>query len=345
MSTARALSLLNSWETVRYELLNTRIRDLKLQIEGSPIEPFIRRLYRELVAKGLAFQPECYLTDSWGCPDGVPVIGIPFYLADRRLIRIEEEQTGEIESDYVIMMLLRHEAGHAINYAYRLYEKPGWAEMFGSFSRPYRDSFQPNLFSRDFVRHIVHHQHGRTYAQKHPDEDFAETFAVWLTPRSGWRRRYRNWPALRKLQFVDALMKGIRGELPRNTRRTLCTPVAEMEMMLVEHYGQRADKYRAAAQGYVDDKLREVFPPVRGRTLLPAGDLFRKHQEDLLARVARWSGLDTPEAKSLLEKLESRADALELSFRRREVYTKLMDVTALATSLAMNFAYTGQLTG
>jgi len=97
MSTARALSLLNSWETVRYELLNTRICDLKLQIEGSPIEPFIRRLYRELAAKGLAFQPECYLTDSWGCPDGVPVIGIPFYLADRRLIRIEEEQTGEIE--------------------------------------------------------------------------------------------------------------------------------------------------------------------------------------------------------------------------------------------------------
>jgi hypothetical protein len=345
MSTARALSLVNSWETIRYELLNSRVCDLKLRIEDSPVEPFVQRLHRELAAKGLKFQPECYLTDSWGCPDEVPVIGVPFYLADRRLLRIEEEQTGEIESEYVLMMLLRHEAGHAINYAYRLHERPEWVETFGKFSRPYRDSFRPNPFSREYVRHIVHHQHGRTYAQKHPDEDFAETFAVWLTPRSGWRRHYRNWPALRKLQYVDRLMKGLRGEVPRVSRGLLCTPVEEMDVMLAEHYGQRADRYRAAAQGYVDDKLREVFPSVRGRTLLPAKDLFRKHQDDLLARVARWSGLDEEEVRALLEKLEDRAAALDLYFRRQEVAARRMDVTALATALAMNFAYTGQLTG
>src|SRR6516225_4754562 len=247
MSTARALSLVNSWETVRYELLISRICDLKLRIEGSPVEPFVQRLHRELAAKGLKFQPECYLTDSWGCPDEVPVIGIPFYLADPRLMRIEEEQSGDLESDQILMMLLRHEAGHTINYAYRLFDDPDWVQTFGPFSRPYRDRFQPNPFSRQFVRHLVHHQYGRTYAQKHPDEDFAETFAVWLTPRSGWRVRYRNWPALRKLLYVEALMKGIRGELPRNTRRSLCTPVTEMDIMLVEHYGQRADRYRAAA--------------------------------------------------------------------------------------------------
>src|SRR5438270_5640786 len=236
MSTARALSLVNSWETVRFELLNTRICDLGLCIEGSPVEPAVRRLHRELADKGLLFQPECYLTDSWGCPDEVPVIGIPFYLADKRLIRIEEEQTGEIENDQLLMMLLRHEAGHAINYAYRLYENHDWATTFGAFSRPYRDSFRPNPFSRQFVRHIVHHQYGRTYAQKHPDEDFAETFAVWLTPRSGWRRRYRNWPALRKLQYVDRLMRRIRSEPPICTAGELCTPVEEMTLLLAEHY-------------------------------------------------------------------------------------------------------------
>ena len=195
MSTGLRLSLVNSWETVRYELLNSRICDLGLQIEGSPVEPFVGRLHRELEKKGFDFLPECYLTDSWGCPDGVPIIGIPFYLADKRLLRIEEEQTGVIENDQFIMMLLRHEAGHAINYAYRVYEDPTWGETFGRFSKPYRDSFRPNPFSRQFVRHIVHHQYGRTYAQKHPDEDFAETFAVWLTPRSNWRRHYRHWPA------------------------------------------------------------------------------------------------------------------------------------------------------
>lgn len=345
MSAARAKTLVNSWATVRYELLNTRICDLELDIEGQPIGPFIRRLYRELEAKNLNFQPEVYLTDAWGCPDEVPVIGVPFYLADERLFRLEEEQTGEIESKQMIMMLLRHEAGHAINYAYKLYEIPEWAEIFGPFSRPYRDNFRPNPFSRQFVRHIVHHEYGRTYAQKHPDEDFAETFAVWLTPRSNWKRKYRDWPAIQKLSFVNDLMKRVRRLDPACTRGKLCTPLDEMDVLLAEHYGQRLKRYRAAAQGYVDDKLREVFPPVKGRDLAMASGLFRKQEEQLLDRVTHWSGLDKIEVRTLLSKLEHRADALCLQYRRRQLATKLMDLTALATALAMDFIYTGRLTG
>jgi hypothetical protein len=345
MATARALRLVNSWETVRYELLNTRVCDLGLQIEDSPIEPFVRRLYRELESKGLFFRPEFYLTDDWGCPDEVPIIGIPFYLADERLMRIEEEQSGEIETSQLIMMLLRHEAGHAFNYAYRLYKDAEWVETFGPFNRPYRDSFRPNPFSREFVRHIVHHRYGRTYAQKHPDEDFAETFAVWLTPRSRWRSRYRHWPALAKLKYVDALMKSLRDEYPKVTRGALCTPVEEMDMLLVEHYGQRAERYRAAAQGYVDDRLREVFPEVRGRNLRPVAELLRKHHDQLRARVTPWSGLEAAEVRTLLDKLEDRAEALDLQYRQSQKAAKLMDLTALATALALDFAYTGRLTG
>jgi hypothetical protein len=345
MCAARALNLVNSWETVRFELMNTRICDLGLQIEDSPLEPFTERLNRELEAKGLKFRPRYYLSDAWGCPDEVPIIGIPFYLADKRLARIEEEETGEIEDDQLVMMLLRHEAGHALNYAYRLHESPDWSDLFGPFSKPYHDSFRPNPFSRQFVRHIVHHQFGRTYAQKHPDEDFAETFAVWLTPRSGWRRRYRNWPALRKLQYVDNLMKRVRSEPRQSSNGALCTPVEEMDMLLAEHYGKRAERYRAAAQGYVDDMLHEVFPPVRGRTLVPAGDLLRRKRAELMDLVGRWTALPQEEVETLLGKLEDRADALGLQFRRRHLAPKLMDVTALATSLAMNFAYTGRLTG
>jgi hypothetical protein len=345
MSAARALSLVNSWDTVRFELLNTRICDLGLAIEGSPLEPCTVRLHRELAAKGLRFRPDFYLTDGWGCPDQVPVIGIPFYLADKRLARIEDEQTGEIEDEHEIMMLLRHEAGHAINYAYRLYRSPHWVDVFGPFSRPYKDAFQPNPFSRQFVRHIVHHRYGRTYAQKHPDEDFAETFAVWLTPRSGWRRRYRNWPALRKLEYVDELMDGIRGAEPRYTGGELCTPVDQMDMPLVEHYGQRAERYRAAAQGYVDDKLQEVFPEVRGRRLGLAADLFSSHRRELLERIAHWSGVDEKEVDTILDKLASRAETLDLKYHPRREPEVLLDVTALGTSLAMDFVYTGQLAG
>jgi hypothetical protein len=345
MSAARARSLVNSWETVRYELLNTRVCDLRLEVEGSPLEPYIERLYRELAARDLDFRPEIYPTDSWGCPDEVPVIGVPFYLMDRRLSRIEEEQTGEIENGPVIMMLLRHEAGHAINYAYRLHNDPEWVELFGPFSRPYRDKFRPNPFSRNFVRHITHHQYGRTYAQKHPDEDFAETFAVWLTPRSGWRRRYRTWPALRKLKYVERRMTDLAGTDPKCTTGRLETPVEDMDMLLAEHYGQRAERYRAAAQGYVDDKLQQVFPATRNRNAIPAGKLFRNHADEMLERVAHWSELDKDEVQTLLSKLEDRADALELHFNQRDEKGKILDITALATALAMDFAYTGRLTG
>ena len=344
MSSKRTVSLMNSWDTIRCELLNTPICDLGLRIEGSPVEPFVRRLHGELAGHGLDFQPACYLTDSWGCPDEVPVIGIPFYLADKRLLRIEEEQTGEVEAGPFIMMLLRHEAGHAVNYAYRLMDEPEWADTFGPFTRPYRDSFRPNPQSRQFVRHIPHHLHGRTYAQKHPDEDFAETFAVWLTPRSGWRRRYHNWPALRKLQYVDAAMRRVRGQAPKRTGGPLCTPVEEMALTLARHYGQRADRY-LAAQGYIDDELREVFPPVRGQAPAPAALLFRENRAGLIARAARWSGLEPGEVGAILDKLQDRAEALGLVFHRRDRDRKLMDATALATALAMNFGYTGYLTG
>ena len=171
------------------------------------------------------------------------------------------------------MALLRHEAGHAVNYAYRLWRRPSWEEIFGRFHRPYRDYFSPDHLSREYVRHISVSPYGRTYAQKHPDEDFAETFAVWLTPRSGWRARYRNWPVMRKLLYVNGLMKEIRRRSAENSRVRFLRPVESMTMLLADHYGKKAKRYRRAARGYVDDRLREVFPPTRGTTAAAGGGI------------------------------------------------------------------------
>ncbi|MCS7015050.1 MAG: hypothetical protein NZM42_02885 [Gemmatales bacterium] len=345
MSATRTLSLLNGWETIRYELLNSRICDLNLRIEGSPLEPLIQRLYRELERRQLRFRPQVYLTDGWGCPDRVPIIGVPFYLADRRLARIEEEQTGEVEDEHYIMMLLRHEAGHAYNYAYRLYERRDWQETFGPFDKPYKDNFRPNPFSKQFVRHIVHHRYGRTYAQKHPDEDFAETFAVWLTPRSGWRRRYRYWPAIKKLLYIDQVMKEIRQAAPLVESGKRLAPVEELTLLLAEHYGQRAERYRAEAQGYVDDKLRELFPPAKTRDSLSASIFLRKYSAIIIAQLSRWSELDEDDAEALLIKMIDRAEVLGLTVARRKMHDKVIEVVALAMALAMNFSYTGRVTG
>jgi hypothetical protein len=346
MAAARAVSLVNSWETVRFELLQTRICDLGLQIEGTALERHIERLYRELAAKQLYFRPKVYLSDEWGCPDEVPIIGIPFYLTEKRLARLEEEQTGSVEDESSILQLLRHEAGHAINYAFRLWEHDGWTQTFGRFEKPYRDTYRANSFSRNFVRHLWHQQYGRTYAQKHPDEDFAETFAVWLTPRSAWRRRYRNWPALAKLEFVDDLMHRLRRVPPQRRNGCPVQPIEELTITLAEHYGERAERYRKDAQGYVDDKLCEVFPETNGRPqLASAAVLLRKHESAILKRVKQWSGLEKREVEAILDKLADRAEALDLSYRPSKTKEKLMDMISMATSLAIDFAYTGRLTG
>ena len=346
MSARHIRSLVHGWETVRLELLNTKVSALGLRIEGSPVEPYTRRLLRELEGRGIVFKPEFYLTDVWGCPNKVPVIGIPFYLADPRLIRLEEEQAGEIEDGREIMMYLRHEAGHAVNYAYRLWRKPGWRGTFGAFSRPYPTTFRPDRRSRAFVRHLETRAYGRMYAQRHPDEDFAETFAVWLTPRGRWRQRYRLWPALRKLAYLDGLMKGVRGEEPRVRRGELLSPVEGMNIRLHRLYGLRAERYRKAAEGYVDDRLRQVFPPYRGKSpVRPAAALIDEHRRDLEDLIVRWSGLDGGEAFALLKKLELRAEALGLAFPRARRTRKLMDVAALGTALALEYSYTGRLVG
>jgi hypothetical protein len=345
MSGKTIRALVQSWETVRFELLKTPISKLHLSIEDSPIERFVRRLRREMEAKRFRFRPEIYLTDEWGCPDRTPVIGVPFYLADARLTRLEEEQTGEVEDGRTIMMLLRHEAGHAVNYAYRLWRRTSWGEMFGSFTKPYRDSFRPDRSSRHYVRHITAYPYGRTYAQKHPDEDFAETFAVWLTPRSKWRQRYRGWPVLRKLIYVDRLMREIRRESPQTHRGRQLYPADRMTLTLAEFYGKKAERFRRAARGYVDDSLHDAFPASRGQVLRPASALFRRYRDRLVERVVHWSVLTPGEAETLIRKLEGRAVALRLTYRPGAEGERLMDVVSLVIALALDYAYTGRLTG
>ena len=213
-------------------LLSRKISELPLDGQATHLRELILRLYKELEAAGLSFKPKTYLSNSWGCPNGVPVIGIPFFLADPVLTRLQTQMTGKkAQDDAAIMKLLRHEAGHTFNYAYRLYDEPDWETLFGPFSLPYRDEYEADPSSTRFVRHLA-----RCYAQKHPDDDFAETFAVWLTPRSNWRTAYAGTPALEKLLYVDRVVADYGKRPPIVTSGRLDMPVEEMGMTLGEWY-------------------------------------------------------------------------------------------------------------
>ncbi len=321
------------------EILSKPIQQLGLKLEGSPLERFVQQLYKELEAKGLRrFRPSCYLTDEWGCPSMEPVIGIPFYLADPNLQRLESEM-NDIEDARQIMMYMRHEAGHAFNYAYALYKSAEWRNLFGPFRRPYRDNYKPVPFSRQFVRHME-----GWYAQKHPDEDFAETFAVWLTPRSNWRQRYKGWSAMEKLQYVDRMGRRLRDADPVVAYGDTDITVDEMDVTVGEFYERALDQQLTPGELPLDTDLRDIFSVSKRRrkNVRAAAELLRENRKILVDKVNYWTGVQRPLVKKLVEAIEAKTGDLGLRADIKCEREYLTEVTVYATALAMNYIARGK---
>jgi hypothetical protein len=221
-------------------LLEYRLKDLYLPIEKTPLKNRVEKLYSELAAKGLKhFKPHVWFSDEWFTPSGHQGLAIPFYLAHPKLARIEQQFIGEVEGGTPLwfMKLLRHECGHAIDNAYGLRRRRRRQELFGKSTQSYSKYYKPAAPSSDFVEHL-----GHSYAQSHPDEDFAETFAVWLTPKSKWKMRYTGL-ALEKLLYMDELMKEIADVRPKIRHRQVADPQYKLSKTLKQHYRSRQRYY------------------------------------------------------------------------------------------------------
>jgi hypothetical protein len=331
-------SMSDPWSAERDALLGRRISDIGLAVEGTRVERLAAELYRELEARGIKFHPLVYLSDQWGCPDGTPLIGVPFYLADERLERIEAEMAGSVEDDAEAMRYLRHEAGHAINYAFQLYERPEWRSLFGSFAKPYRERYRADPFSRSHVRHIL-----GWYAQKHPDEDFAETFAVWLTPDLDWRLEYAGWPALAKLEYVDRLMAEIANETPNTPSPSDDDlPVQSMRYTLAAHYADD-ESMPIDDERQFDADLRRIFLV---RADAPSGEtaamFVHRHYREIVGRISYWTSESPGVVRSLVDHVGRRADALGLHVGGLEAAT-LVELTAFGTAVAMQYRETKRI--
>lgn len=324
-------------ETAQSELLSRKINELSLTIQGTRLEALISQLYQEMEGAGISFKPKTYFSDEWGCPHQVPVIGIPFYLANPELHQLEGQLTGEeAEDEAEVMMYLRHEAGHAFNYAYRLYTKSEWGRIFGRFSRPYQDVYKASPFSPRFVHHIP-----GWYAQKHPDEDFAETFAVWLTPGSRWREAYADTPALVKLLYVERVARRYGQQPPTVTAEELDTPVQELTMTLDEWYKKYQDTNCSGPTLHpvINEDLRKLFPGIEGQ---PAGDVLETHRRLLIRDVHYWTAMDRHVLSSLFNELLERVRFLGLKIDADQTTFRIVSVAVFLTTLAMNYQRTGQ---
>ena len=320
------------------ELLDVRLCDLELTIDGTPLENRVQRLYRELEARNIPFKPHTWVGEEWFTPDRVTGFAIPFYLTHPRLIRLERNQMLEVEggADKECMRILRHETGHAIDNAYRFHKRQRYRVLFGSFARPYPDSYKPQPDSRNFVLHL-----GAWYAQAHPAEDFAETFAVWLRHRSVWRRRYKNWPALRKLEYIDRLMNEMAAPPPEVKARIEVEPLSELKFTLREHYRRKREHYIFKWPADFDRDLHRIFSDSSQNATRPTATSFlRRFRRELRHEVAEVTGVHHYTIDQVLKLIIDRSKELKLRVGITESNAK-EKMLVLLTAHTMNVVHSG----
>jgi hypothetical protein len=329
-----------SWVDLPDEaLLDVRMCDLGVTIEGSWLEDRLAELHRELDERGLTFRPHYWLSAEWFSPDGVPGVAIPFYLAHPRLMRLERAQMLEVEGGTPewCLQILRHEAGHAFDNAYDLRRLRRRRQMFGSPATPYPEFYLPRPYSKSFVLHL-----DSWYAQSHPDEDFAETFAVWLTPDSDWRQRYADWPALRKLEYMDGLMKSIAGQPPLVRTRRTREPLERLRMTLRKHYAEKRSHYGVDYPNFYDRDLRRLFSAEPEYQKNPkASRVIHQMRRDVRRLVAEWTGSYQYTIDRVIEDMVARAKELNLRLKYPLDRTK-RDFTMLVTVQTMNHLHSGR---
>ncbi len=322
------------------ELLNLKICDLPLKIEGTWLQGCVEQLYQELEKKGIKFKPPCYLADEWLTPDGEPVIGIPFFLAHPTLMKLEKKMMLDVEGETKgwCMKLLRHESGHAINYAYRLYRRRKWQKIFGKFSQVYSDTYRFRPYSKSFVRHLEDY-----YAQYHPDEDFAETFAVWLTPGSNWQEAYKGWKALEKLNYVEELMEEIKEKPPLVKRGRRYWHINSLRITLKNYYKKKRLYYAEYFPDFHDVNLKKIFAEknLHSQEGLSAKDLIKRYRKQILNNVSEWTGEKKYVIADLLDTIGERCDSLNLRIIESES-SALLKFSTYITTLIMNYRYTGR---
>ncbi|MFO8053341.1 MAG: putative zinc-binding metallopeptidase [Candidatus Omnitrophota bacterium] len=325
------------------ELLDLRICDLPVKIEGSWLQDRIKQLYQELDEKKIRFKPACYLADEWLTPDKEPIIGIPFFLAHQRLIKLEKKMMLEAEGDnrQWCMKLLRHETGHVVNYAYKLYRRNSWRKVFGKFGQEYPDSYRFRPYSKSFVRHLEDY-----YAQYHPDEDFAETFAVWLTPGLDWRKKYKGWKALDKLFYLDKIMNKIKDKEPLVKKGNKYWQYSNMRTKLRNFYKKKKNYYAENFPDFHDANLKKIFIKKDNcqeerEVSEPAANFIKRYKKDILNSTAFWTGEKKYIISELINTIIKRVKELNLAVSESEDKA-LADVSIYVTTLVMNYLHTGR---
>ncbi len=325
------------------ELMRLRFRELGLDLESSSLRSLVDQVRGELRDRGLELDPRIYFGDEWFSPEGEVAVAVPFYLAHPRLVSLERAQLleAEGESPEMFLKLLRHELGHCFDHAFRVSRRPRWKKIFGPPDLEYEpENYRPRPYSHSYVRHLPN-----WYAQAHPDEDFAETFAVWLDPSSRWAETYRRWPvALAKLRYVDELAREFRAKPAPAASARLPYDVSRMSSTLDSHYRKRRRENAQDRPDFFDPDLRRVFHGTASkRSPRSAARFLRSRRDEIVDSVHEWTKERKFVVAQLLRRVEKRCEELGLGLADDDDETLAgLRVSAFVSATVLNFLFTGR---
>jgi hypothetical protein len=243
-------------------------------------------------------------------------------------MKLERAQMLEVEgaSEGECMRILRHEAGHAVDNAFRLHANRTWSDTFGSYRVPYPEWYQPQPGSRDYVLNL-----DAWYAQAHPAEDFAETFAVWLKPGTRWRRQYVGWGALRKLEYVDNVMTRMAGRKPTLTAKSkrIVEPLSALKKTLREHYRKKRAYYTIHWPASHERNLYRIFSNDSRHRQGNAAQFLRHIRNDVATVVARGTGVHPYTINHIVRHMIVRCRELNLHLTMAEDEARELTIVTL----------------
>ncbi|MDD0851865.1 putative zinc-binding metallopeptidase [Halobacteriovorax sp. GB3] len=282
----------------------------------------VMQVQKELRERGILFEIKTYIGDDWYCLDHQIAISIPFYLYDRSLFRYIKKYTCAAEggSQKEVLKILRHEVGHALENAFLLKENSKRVLAFGDSSKKYPRRYFAKASRYDYVHHL-----GGGYAQSHPDEDFAETFAIWLSSTKTTRKKYKS-KAKMKLETMDTLMEEIKGKRAQRTR-AIQTDSAKKDRRTIEHYiREKVFERGSSLRTVMGRAAKELFSRSQTTQNTQALHFLKSERKKIALRVEKRSGIPIIYSEALMKRFEEISTVwnLELRTSKRET-SKLME--------------------
>ena len=298
-------------------LLKLKISDLPLNIKKSYVYPYILQVIEELKNHKINFKMNMWFADEWFVADDTVGMGVPFYMLDLKLIKMEKKHVGFVdgETKQECLNIIRHEIGHVLDNAFKIRQREDFKKIFGDAAKKYPKSYDYKKYSKKFVRNIKD-----GYAQGHPVEDFAETFAVWLDPNSCWKSKYKLWPAYKKLLYVDKLIKGFKNKKQVVFKKESFDLAADSKITLKKYYSIKKRLYGQNGDDFWDSSLKKVFSGSKIKSPT-AYEFLTENRVEIINRLHCHENIRKYRLKKIYTQLRDRSKRLNLKVGSNTVAT------------------------